>query len=106
MIWKDEAGRQRRRVANLEDISQSGACLQVENPIPDGTAISMRYGNGQFSGSVRYCLNEGMGYFLGIQFAEGCRWSRKNFKPQHLLDLKQLVKSAARRSRAKVEVRG
>ena len=37
LTWQDEAGRARRRVANLEDISLSGICLQVESPIPAGT---------------------------------------------------------------------
>ncbi len=98
MIWTDQSGRQRRRVANLEDISSCGACVQVESPVVCGTVVSMRYGDGQLSGIVRYCLYQDIGYFLGVQFEEGCRWSRKRFRPSHLLDLRQLVKTAARRS--------
>ena len=33
--WKDKNGRVCRAVANLEDISLSGACVQVDSPIPD-----------------------------------------------------------------------
>jgi hypothetical protein len=90
VIWTDQGGRQRRRIANLEDISLCGACVQVESAISCGTPISMRYGDGQLTGTVRYCLYQGIGYFLGIEFDPGCRWSRKHFRPRHLLDLQQL----------------
>lgn len=103
MKWTDQSGHQRRRVANLEDISACGACVQVESPMTCGTSVSVRYGDGQLNGTVRYCLYQGIGYFLGVEFEEGCRWSRKHFRPQHLLDLRQLVKAAARRSRAGIE---
>ena len=36
--WKDQTGRVRRSVANLEDISLSGACLQVEQ-LPVRTVV-------------------------------------------------------------------
>jgi ribulose bisphosphate carboxylase small subunit len=107
VIWADQRGRQQRRIANLEDISTYGACFQVENPMPCGTSISLRYGDGQLKGTVRYCLYQGLGYFLGVEFDEGCRWSRKQFRPRHLLDLKQLVKPvkpAVRRSRSNAQV--
>jgi hypothetical protein len=97
VIWTDQSGRQHRRIANLEDISVCGACFQVENAMPCGTPVVLRYDDGQFTGTVRYCLYQGIGYFLGVEFDEGCRWSRKQFRPRHLLDLRQLVKSAAAR---------
>lgn len=100
MIWTDEGGRQRRRVANLEDISLCGACVQVETAMACGTPVAMRYSDGQLAGTVRYCLHQGIGYFLGVEFDEGCQWSRKQFRPRHLLDLEQLVKTSARRARS------
>ena len=97
MIWEDQLGRPRRRVANLEDISSCGACLQLESPVVCGTPISMRYANGLFAGTVRYCVYQDMGYFLGIQFESGSRWSPNHFQPGHLVDLQQLAEAAARR---------
>lgn len=91
LIWKEDSGRQRRRVANLEDISLSGICLQMEAPIVPGTPITMRYGNGELIGTVRYCVFRQFGYFLGIELAEGCRWSTEHFQPEHLLDPQELV---------------
>lgn len=91
VIWEDDSGRKRRRVANLEDISLSGICLQVEKEIPPGTAITMSYGDGELVGIVRYCVYRDIGYFLGVQLEEGCRWSTQHFKPSHLLDPRELV---------------
>jgi hypothetical protein len=96
VIWTDEAGRQCRRVANLEDISLCGACVQVESPVPNGTSVSMHYGDGQLRGTIRYCLYQGIGYFLGVEFDEGCRWSRKHFRPRHLLDPQLFTRTSAR----------
>ncbi|MFL6354406.1 MAG: hypothetical protein ACJ74Z_21500 [Bryobacteraceae bacterium] len=103
LIWADQDGRQRRRIANLEDISHCGACVQVESAMSCGTPVSIRYGDGRLSGTVRYCLYQGIGYFLGIEFDPDCRWSRKDFRPRHLLDLQQLVKTSGSRARSKGE---
>ena len=52
--WKDQSRRTRRLVANLEDISQTGACLQIEKPIPLGTEVRMTYPSGELLGTIRY----------------------------------------------------
>jgi hypothetical protein len=89
--WKDPNGRTRRDVANLEDISLSGACLQVDRPVPHGTPLRMSYPNGELAGIVKYCVFREIGYFLGVEFAPGTRWSQRHFRPQHLLDPRRLV---------------
>jgi hypothetical protein len=94
LAWEDDSGRKRRRVANLEDISLSGMCLQVEAAIPPGTAIRMSYGDGELVGIIRYCVLRDLSYFLGVQFEEGCRWSTQHFRPEHLLDPQQLIDRA------------
>jgi hypothetical protein len=90
--WRDQAGRGRRIVANLEDISLSGACIQVDKPIPLQTDIRMSYPNGELLGTVRYCVYREIGYFLGVEFRAGSRWSQRSFKPQHMLDPRRLLK--------------
>ncbi|HTS75719.1 MAG TPA: PilZ domain-containing protein [Bryobacteraceae bacterium] len=89
--WKDQSGRTRRGVANLEDISLSGACLQVDRPVPLGTNFRISYPNGELTGTVKYCVFREIGYFLGIEFEPGSRWSQRHFRPQHLLDPRRLV---------------
>ena len=100
--WKDASGRQRRGVANLEDISLSGACIQVERPIPHGAAIHIAYPNGELAGKVRYCVFREIGYFLGVEFEPGTRWSPRSFRPQHLLDPRTMAARAATRAKSEL----
>jgi hypothetical protein len=95
--WKDKNGRVRRSVANLEDISLSGACVQVDSPIPLQTTLLISYPKGELHGKVCYCVYREIGYFLGIEFEPGFRWSQRAFRPQHLLDPRRLVSRVANR---------
>ena len=95
--WKDANGRKRRSVANLEDISASGACLQVDRPIPLGTTVHVSYPNGELSGVVKYCVFREIGYFLGVEFEADSRWSQSTYRPQHLLDPRSLLHRAINR---------
>lgn len=105
--WKDKTDRLHRCVANLEDISLSGACLQLDRPIPLGSPMRITYPKGELAGVVRYCVFREIGFFLGVEFEDGCRWSQRQFRPQHLLDPRKLVMRAvnrvARSSQASVQ---
>ena len=96
--WKDKNGRVRRAVANLEDISLSGACVQVDAPIPAETTLRISYPKGELQGRVCYCVFREIGYFLGIEFEPGFRWSMRQYRPQHLLDPRRLVTRSANRA--------
>lgn len=93
--------------AVLEDISTQGACVQVEERIPLGAAISISAsisrqsdpvvsapdgaGEGaRFCGHVSYCAYRDYGYFVGIRFSDETKWSSGVFEPQHLTDLATL----------------
>lgn len=89
--WRDQSGRIKRTVANLEDISLSGACLQIDVSIPQHTNLRISYPKGELQGRVRYCVYREIGYFLGVEFEPGCKWSQRNFKPLHLLDPRRLM---------------
>jgi hypothetical protein len=95
--WKDKGGRTKKSVANLEDISLSGACLQVDVPIPLKTPVRISHPRGELAGKVKYCVFREIGYFLGIEFDEDSKWSQRHFKPQHLLDPRRLVMRSVNR---------
>ncbi len=99
--WRDTHGRQRKAMANLEDISISGVCLQLDIPLPLNTRLHILHPRGEFQGNVRYCLYREIGYFLGVQFAPGCAWSPDAYQPSHLLDLRTLVTRSAKRADSK-----
>jgi hypothetical protein len=74
-------------VANLEDISPSGACVQLEAAIPLGTDIEIVSSACRLKGRVRYCRFVEIGYDVGVQFEPRAAWDRRLFVPDHLLDV-------------------
>jgi hypothetical protein len=84
--WKDQSGRTCSITAILEDISPSGACLQTDDPIPVEALIRMRHGRKTLEGTVAYCAYHDIGYFTGVTFAAKRRWSKRLFRPKHLVD--------------------
>jgi hypothetical protein len=92
IVWSDASGEKHKELAALEDISPGGACLQIEHPIPVNTAVSIVYASGRYCGRIRYCMFQQTGYFLGVEFDAGYRWSRRDFMPSHLLELHTLKK--------------
>ena len=91
--WTDKRGRARRATANLEDISNSGACLQLDHAIPVKTPVRISYSKGVLEGTVRYCVYREIGYYLGVEFQQGVKWTKRQFKPMHLFDPRRLVKT-------------
>lgn len=89
--WKDSSGRSRDTTANLEDISSSGLCLQVDVPIPVYTEVRICYPSGEYTGVVRYCQFREIGHYVGVQFETGCQWTETTFQPKHLLDPRKLA---------------
>lgn len=88
--WTDKSGKRRRAVVNLEDISASGACVHMDQPVPIQTPMRLTYDNGELQGEVRYCVYREVGYFVGIEFTSGCSWSIRRFRPLHLFDPSRL----------------
>lgn len=94
--WQDKKGRNYRAIANLEDISISGACIQLDEQLPLGVRVTITHPKGEYTGVVRYCAFRQIGYFAGVQFEPGNRWSQRAFKPLHLLDPRALISSSER----------
>jgi hypothetical protein len=94
VCWKDPSGKTRRATALLEDISTSGACLQLETAVPLGAVIRWESPKQEFKGHVRYYVYREIGYFIGVEFDSATKWSKKVYRPQHLLDLKRLLVQA------------
>lgn len=89
--WRDASGKRRRAMALLEDISASGACLQLETPVPAGAAIEWTAQQQEFTGRVRYCVYREIGYFAGIEFSPLSKWSKTAYQPQHMFDPRRLI---------------
>lgn|GEM_PF-526236 len=86
--WTPESGRTLSEWGILEDISPSGACLQVEQRIPSDTVVSLHFSGDQCQARVKYCNPERGNYLIGVEFENGYRWSRRRFKPEHLIQFR------------------
>jgi hypothetical protein len=91
--------------AVLEDISALGACVQVEDRIPLGAAISISAhhggdsGSARFSGYVSYCEYRDFGYFVGIRLSDETPWSTGAFEPEHLTSLAAMSRRGSARAK-------
>jgi hypothetical protein len=89
MEWEEEPGIARSEWTILEDISPSGACLESEIPVPADTLVSLEFPGGhRCKARIKYCKHDRTNYLLGVQFEQGYRWSRRKFKPEHLLQFR------------------
>ncbi len=59
--------------------------------------MAINYGDGELLGTVRYCVFREFGYILGVELNENSRWSSQHYKPEHLLDPRELVEQAVMR---------
>jgi len=86
--WKPQSGPAHSEWAILEDISSSGACLEVEEAIPRDTIVDLQFTSDHCQARVKYCKLDRLNYVLGVQFVQGYRWSRRKYRPQHLLQFR------------------
>lgn len=98
VCWKDASGHSCKATALLEDISRCGMCLQFEVPVKVGACVQVHCPGEKLTGTVRYCVYREIGYFVGIELKKTSLWSRKQFEPQHLLNLEELVMNRARKA--------
>lgn len=78
--------------AVLEDISEQGACLQVDAPIPPDTDLNIIHeGTALFNCRSIYCVYREIGYYVGVEYSSGVVWSKRTFLPSHLLDLDDMI---------------
>ncbi len=72
--------------AVLEDICSQGGCVQLEEPIPLGSTITLTIGKNRFAGYVCYCVFREYGYFVGMRFSDENMWDQETVSPGHLFD--------------------
>lgn len=84
--WEDPPGNGCTATGILEDISGTGACVQLEVPVSEGARLSIRPPGVSLRGTVRYCVFREAGYFVGLRFDDDCKLAVSEYRPQHLID--------------------
>lgn len=86
--WTDDEGAEHSEFVTLEDISRTGLCVATDVPISPGTKLVIKYPKGKYQGRVRYCRSDPLGYQIGVEFEPGYSWSRRQFRPSHMLQFR------------------
>jgi hypothetical protein len=76
IMWRDSAGDDKFMNAPVRDISASGVGLQIPEPVPVRSFVSLCADKLGIHGraSVRYCSRQGMKYSIGVEFTGAMRW--------------------------------
>ena len=72
---------------NLEEIWESGAVLESEEPVEEGAWAEIRCGAAYFAGHVVDVERHDFGWRLTIEFSPMTPWKPEEFEPEHLLML-------------------
>src|ERR1039457_950164 len=75
----------REAIANLEDISRSGACVQLDEAVRLGVDIEIACSTCRFKGKVCNCRFAGSLYDVGVAFDDPGAWDASRYQPAHLL---------------------
>jgi hypothetical protein len=88
ILWQDDQAVGHSEFVTLEDISRTGVSLGSEGPVPLQTRLTLKHPSGTYLGQVRYCRQDQAGYVIGVQLDQGSYWSRKQFRPDHLVQFR------------------
>ena len=85
IVIRDQDQTVQETKANLEDISPSGACIQMEKAVRVGADIEIVCAKCKLRGKVRNCRYAETGYDVGVAFDQPSAWDVRRYKPAHLL---------------------
>jgi hypothetical protein len=94
-ILVNDAGTLAEGIANLEDISPSGACVHLGEAIRVGANIEIICSSCSFRGTVRNCCYTVAGFDVGMEFTTPRAWNLERFEPKHLLLVATVVPEEA-----------
>jgi hypothetical protein len=79
-------------VVNLEEIWETGAVLESEEPVEAGSRVEIRCGKTFFSGRIVGVEAHEIGWRCEVAFSPMTQWNPDEFQPAHLLDVADLGK--------------
>jgi hypothetical protein len=85
ILIRHEDQTEQEAIANLEDISRSGACVQLDEAVRLGADIEIVCSTCRFKGKVRNCRYAGSRYDVGVAFDHPGAWDASRYEPAHLL---------------------
>lgn len=75
------------RVVNLEEIWETGAILESEEPVEEGIRAEIRSENAFFAGDVIEVEKHEFGWRVRLEFSPMTPWRPELFRPDHMLEI-------------------
>jgi hypothetical protein len=88
--WQNKVGTL-SRAGILEEIWMDGACVQTLEPMPPGTKVWIVARRAMFLGTLTDCEFDRYGYFSRVTFDSESRWSRRSYKPEHMVSTQAVL---------------
>lgn len=82
--WHDGAGKL-NQLGNVQDLSLDGMGILVHDALPVGTPVTVSYGYGELTGTVRHSSQLIDATFIGVEFDETSKNSILHFQPELLI---------------------
>jgi PilZ domain len=82
--WHDGAGKL-NQLGNVQDLSLDGMGILIHDALPVGTPVTVSYGYGELTGTVRHSSQLIDATFIGIEFDEASKNSILHFQPELLI---------------------
>jgi hypothetical protein len=79
-------------VVNLEEIWQTGAIIELEEPVEAGVTVELRCGRTFFAGRIVQVETHQVGWRAEVAFSPLTPWTLEKFHPLHLLDVTDIGK--------------
>jgi hypothetical protein len=79
-----------RHIVNLEEIWETGAVLEAEEPFILGSPAEIRCGTVHLFGTITRVQEHSIGWRIEMDFSPLTPWSPERFEPEHLLDLSEM----------------
>ncbi len=77
-------------MVNLEEIWETGAILEAEEPAISGAPAELRCESAHLHGSIVSVQGHSMGWRIEMKFSPLTPWSPERFEPEHMLDVSEL----------------
>ena len=83
IVWRDREGEEKYTNARTLDVSESGMRIEVPEPLPERSYVTLRADKLGLHGSasVRSCVRKGTRYLVGLEFSAGLRYKPKSKTP-------------------------
>jgi hypothetical protein len=95
IVHRSKDGRLQSMVGNLEEIGARALVVLTERCVPLGAWVRIHCGNYDLTGTAASReFDRALGFFVKIRLAPQSRWTLRQFAPEHLFTVREVLSHA------------